>query len=128
MDCASCHVVPAAIVAPAHLDGIVQVAFAGHAVDRGASPVWDGHACSSVACHGAALVDPPAVAPVWSDPTGRASACGACHGIPPTQHSPSTSCDRSTCHGSEVSRSWQGILGITPSGKALHIDGMIEVQ
>jgi predicted CxxxxCH...CXXCH cytochrome family protein len=125
--CAECHVVPAAVGAPGHLDGIVGVTFAGPAsTARRATPSWDGQRCSTVACHGAKLVDAPSVIPAWRDGTGVASACGACHGIPPTQHTPSTSCGRSTCHGTEVTRDATGALSITPGGTSVHIDGTID--
>ena len=127
IDCASCHVVPNAIHDPGHLDGTVRVAFSGRALDRGAAPSWDGRSCSSVACHGAGLRDPVA-APVWTDTSGAARACGACHGIPPTQHTASVACGRSECHGSEVAGNAQGIPFITPSGKALHVDGIVELR
>ncbi len=123
--CTTCHAVPPAVVSAGHLDGIVQVALTGHALDRGASPTWNGQTCAEVACHGAKLVDPPSVIPSWTDASGAARACGACHGIPPTQHTASTSCDRSTCHGTEVDRSLTG-LAISETGKAIHIDGVIE--
>jgi predicted CxxxxCH...CXXCH cytochrome family protein len=123
--CASCHPVPTSITEPFHLDGIVHVTFTGLAVARGSSPVWNGTSCTAVACHGANLADPAAV-PVWTDPSGNAAKCGACHGIPPSQHTASTSCNRSVCHGPEVAISAQGVPSITASGETLHIDGVIE--
>jgi predicted CxxxxCH...CXXCH cytochrome family protein len=124
--CAECHVVPASLHAPGHLDGVVDVALTGAATARGARPSWDGQRCSAVACHGARLVDAPAVVPVWRDGSGAAAACGACHGIPPSQHTPSTSCGRSTCHGAEVTPDATGALSITPEGRILHVDGTID--
>jgi predicted CxxxxCH...CXXCH cytochrome family protein len=124
--CASCHIVPAALLSPGHLDGIVEVAFTGLALSRGASPVWNGASCAQVACHGAVLPDVPAVTPVWTDVSGAALACTACHGFPPSQHTTSTSCNRSDCHGAEVSLDVTGAASISPSGLALHIDGIIE--
>jgi predicted CxxxxCH...CXXCH cytochrome family protein len=80
-----------------------------------------------VACHGSGLPETPAVVPQWADTSGAAKACGACHGAPPeTDHTTSASCDRSTCHGSEVTRDARGVLGISTAGKSLHIDGLIE--
>ncbi len=125
MPCSSCHPVPSSITDPTHLDGIVEVTFTGLAVARGASPVWNGTSCTSVACHGANLADPAGV-PVWADPSGAAAACGACHGIPPAQHTTSMSCNLSVCHGSEVAISAQGVPSISASGETLHIDGIIE--
>ncbi len=126
VECASCHVVPTSIHSPGHLDGVVQVKLSGRAVDRGVSPSWNGQSCASVACHGAGLVNTPAVVPTWTDPSGAAAACGSCHGIPPEQHTASTSCNRSTCHGAEVSISPLGVPSISAAGKSLHINGAID--
>jgi predicted CxxxxCH...CXXCH cytochrome family protein len=123
--CSSCHPVPTTVTDPVHLDGTVHVTFTGLATARGSNAAWDGARCTNVACHGANLADPPA-APVWNDSSGAQSKCGACHGVPPTQHTASTSCERSDCHGSEVGESAQGIPYITPAGKTLHVDGVIE--
>jgi predicted CxxxxCH...CXXCH cytochrome family protein len=123
--CASCHVVPATILDPVHLDGTVHVTFSGLARARDAVPAWSGVTCTNVACHGANLADPAAV-PAWADTSGAQATCGACHGIPPTEHTTSTSCDRSDCHGSEVTREADGAPLISSSGKALHVDGIVE--
>ena len=117
--------VPATILDPVHLDGTVHVTFSGLATARGAVPTWNGAACTNVACHGANLADPAAV-PVWDDPSGAQARCGACHGIPPTEHTTSASCNRSDCHGGEVTLEASGAPLISASGKALHIDGVIE--
>jgi predicted CxxxxCH...CXXCH cytochrome family protein len=126
--CASCHPVPSAIEDSTHLDGVVHVQFSGLAAARGANPAWNGTQCSSVACHGAQLVDPPAVVPAWADPSGAADRCGACHGIPPSQHTTSKSCGDANCHAGEVALDAAGVPSITPSGLALHINGVIDVQ
>jgi predicted CxxxxCH...CXXCH cytochrome family protein len=125
LDCSNCHVVPATVLAPGHLDGAATVTFSGLATARGANPTWDGERCTNVACHGANLADPAAV-PAWDDTSGAQSNCGACHGIPPSQHTPSLSCNRSDCHGSEVTLEANGTPLISTSGKALHVDGIIE--
>lgn len=123
--CSNCHVVPATIIDPAHLDGTVHVAFTGLATARGALPIWSGGQCSNVACHGADLAD-PAASPVWNDVSGAPARCGACHGIPPSDHTASASCDRSDCHGTEVMLDANGAPHISANGRAMHIDGMIE--
>ncbi len=123
--CTSCHVVPATILDPVHLDGTVHVTFSGLATARGASPVWNGTSCTNVACHGANLADPAAV-PLWSDTSGAQAKCGACHGIPPSEHTQSASCNRSDCHGSEVTLGANGAPLISAVGKLLHVDGIIE--
>jgi predicted CxxxxCH...CXXCH cytochrome family protein len=126
LSCTSCHPVPSRIVDPVHLDGVVHVSFSGLALARGSSPAWDGATCTGVACHGGNLPNPPAVVPAWRDTTGVAASCGACHGVPPLQHTPSTECNRSDCHGAEVGIGEKGVLSITPGGKALHVDGVVE--
>jgi predicted CxxxxCH...CXXCH cytochrome family protein len=127
--CDACHVVPAAIAAAGHLDGKVTVTFSGAARARASRPTWNGTSCSSVACHGAKLGSGPAPTsdPVWNDTSGSASACGACHGIPPPeQHTPATSCDRSTCHGAVVTRATNGMPQIDPSRRSFHVDGVLD--
>jgi predicted CxxxxCH...CXXCH cytochrome family protein len=121
--CNTCHVVPKDVHDPGHFDGKVLVTFSGHAVDRGATPIWNGTACTTVACHGAGIRT-PRVVPAWTDTSGAASACDACHGAPPTQHTPSAACDRSGCHGTEIIRAGSS-LAISESGKAFHVDGVI---
>jgi predicted CxxxxCH...CXXCH cytochrome family protein len=123
--CDTCHIVPSNALDPSHLDNPVNVTFSGLATARGAQPVWDGTRCTNVACHGANLSD-PAATPQWTDASGQPSRCGACHGIPPSDHTPSTDCNRSDCHGSEVSLDVEGAPSITPGGLALHVDGIIE--
>lgn len=123
--CSSCHVVPAEVLDPVHLDGTVHVAFSGLATARGAVPSWNGTQCTNVACHGANLTDPAAI-PTWGDTSSAQSKCGACHGVPPSQHTPSASCERSDCHGREVTLSASGAPLISAGGEALHVDGIIE--
>jgi predicted CxxxxCH...CXXCH cytochrome family protein len=127
ISCVTCH--PATTSARRegkHMDGVVEVTFSGIADARGARPEWDGRACTSVACHGASLTDAPAVTPVWRDTSGAASRCGACHGVPPTQHTPSRECSRVECHGAEVGEDASGAPAITQAGRMLHVDGAID--
>jgi predicted CxxxxCH...CXXCH cytochrome family protein len=125
--CSDCHVVPRAAPEHGHLDGVAQVIFSGRAVDRGARARWDGRSCQDVACHGAELVDRAPVVPVWTDASGAARACEACHQLPPTGHTASGACDRAECHGSEIVRAGS-VLTISESGKRIHINGAIEVR
>ena len=123
--CSNCHVVPAAILDPGHLDGTVHVTFSGLATARGAQPDLERQPVHERRlpwsqprrpCRGAGV----------DGPSGAQAKCGACHGIPPSQHTPSTSCDRSDCHGSEVMLDGNGDPLISASGKTLHVDGIIE--
>lgn len=124
--CSDCHIVPATVLSPGHLDGVVHVDFSGRATERGAMPVWNGTSCTNTACHGANLPAAPAVTPVWTDPSGAAAACGACHGIPPTaEHTTATDCSQSYCHGTEVTITSAGLPLISTVGLTLHINGII---
>jgi predicted CxxxxCH...CXXCH cytochrome family protein len=123
--CTNCHVVPQTILDPTHLDGVVQVTFSGLATARGSSPSWDGTSCSAVACHGANLAD-PVTPPRWTDTSGAASKCGACHGIPPSQHTTSMSCGWSNCHGSEIVEATSGVPFVSDAGLSLHVNGVID--
>lgn len=127
VDCSDCHVVPQAIFAGGgHMDGIATVTFAGRAKSRGAVPLWDGTSCKDAACHGGALLNTPPVAPSWKggSPGGK---CGDCHGTPPPfQHTTSTQCERSECHGGEVERGVNLEPLISLTGRKLHIDGTLQ--
>jgi predicted CxxxxCH...CXXCH cytochrome family protein len=123
--CSTCHAVPTTLHDPGHMNGSVEVTLSGLATARNAKATWDGRSCNEVACHGALLSDAPAVTPVWADASGAARACGACHGIPPSQHTASTGCDRSTCHGTEIDRTLTNVA-ISAEGKALHVNGVID--
>lgn len=67
--CAACHLVPAALDAPGHIDSAPPAeVVAGVGWDRGTQT------CGTAWCHGAAR-------PAWTS-IGQVS-CGSCHGIPP---------------------------------------------
>ena len=114
--CVTCHVVPATLMAPGHIDDAgpaeVTAAFA-----------WDrtSQTCGSAWCHGPAR-------PVW---TGTEPAfCGSCHGAPPATpaHQPSmplSSC--TTCHPRTVNGF--GAITITdgPNGPvSTHMNGVVD--
>lgn len=130
--CQTCHDVtatpPQDIHTWNHMDGKVQITFSGRAKERLANPSWDGVGCNGVACHGAKLSNPPAINPLWKDPSHLPSTCGTCHGIPPNFHAPSGNCDSTACHGSEITRDAQNHVQISQSGKTLHINGVINTH
>jgi predicted CxxxxCH...CXXCH cytochrome family protein len=127
--CEACHVRPEEVDDPGHLDDDLpgaEVTFGGVATARGATPVLDDLTCRSVACHGEGLIGEPERSLRWDDTSGAPGACGACHGLPPAPpHGPYDACQSMFCHGGEVTRSGDS-LGITPSGRAIHIDGVID--
>ncbi len=111
--CATCHLVPATIDAPGHID-------TGPPAEVIASIGWD-HDTQTCAgyCHGPAR-------PVWT--TQGEVFCGTCHGIPPTDapHTPAmtlTSC--ATCHPGTVD-AFGNILVI--NGVSEHLNGHVDLQ
>ncbi len=129
LGCETCHAVPQAVMFPGHLDGVVRVQLTGRAVFAGRPATFDAvnKGCRDVACHAGPLSD-AAAAPTWASSASRADdACGTCHRAPPAPpHIQQPACGGGLCHGAEVSQSALP-YGITPSGRSLHIDGVIEV-
>jgi predicted CxxxxCH...CXXCH cytochrome family protein len=134
IDCAECHTVPTGPPGPAgsgdtHGDGAATVVFGSLSRTDGASPRFNADlSCSTTYCHGSTLVGGTETAPKWTETGGAASACGACHGVPPadTTHTPlaaGTTC--SSCHagyGGQVGGA-PGAFAINPS---LHLNGTVD--
>jgi predicted CxxxxCH...CXXCH cytochrome family protein len=116
--CADCHVVPAEIGAPGHLDATpgAEVTFGAIA---GPAPAWDGEVCT-VACHGSVALGGAQTAPIWTRVDGTQSTCGSCHGSPPPPPHPADS-NCATCHPTMEEGS------LTFRDPARHIDGVIDV-
>jgi len=135
--CETCHVTPASLLAPGHVDPVAagadpvaSLTFGGLAVNGGPAPAWDRGAasCSSTYCHGATLPGGAIRDPVW---TGAGQVfCGSCHGVPPpTPHVPVDtsrgfgSCN--PCHGHTV----DGAGRIIPSAEGgTHLNGLLEAS
>jgi predicted CxxxxCH...CXXCH cytochrome family protein len=105
--CTSCHVRPANVSDPGHLDGdgIAEVTVEG---------TWDRNdaSCSNTYCHGATLSGGSDKTPIWTMIDGTQSQCGSCHGAPPpAPHTSSMQCDG--CHG--------------PVGPETHLDGKLDL-
>jgi predicted CxxxxCH...CXXCH cytochrome family protein len=123
--CASCHVVPSAFGAgtPHPRGGPPTVTLAGLAVTRETPATYAAGSCREVYCHGGGLEGTVAATPAWTDTSGTARKCGACHGTPPAApHVASPACD--LCHRDGV---------VTPSGAAiapawsvLHVNGVVD--
>jgi len=124
VSCDSCHPVPSTVTSPGHMNGAVEVSFTGRAIARGATPTWNGTACAGVACHGAGL--DTIATPVWKDASHASSTCGACHGIPPQNHTPASTCESAICHGTETAPTATGMQTITSFGRGLHVNGVID--
>lgn len=126
--CQECHRVPSAVLSQGHLDRgeatPADVTFGTRAQARDRVPQYRAGTCSEVACHGAGLPDGPS-AVRWSG--AAIDDCTSCHGLPPGgDHPASTSCATTLCHGDEVTAG--SPPAITASGRALHIDGLIEAK
>lgn len=123
--CASCHAVPANVVAAGHLDEtpVPEVRFNGLARADGAAPRWERATatCTGVYCHGATRPGGRDTTPVWTRVDGSQVTCGACHGTPPpAPHVASDDC--SLCHPRTVLPG--GAINL--AGNA-HINGQVEV-
>jgi len=110
--CATCHVVPAEVGSPGHIDspGPAQVV-AGLGWDR------TSETCATARCHGPAR-------PRWTS-TGEVS-CGSCHGIPPADasHTPDMPLTRcATCHPGTVD-AFGNILVV--GGTSEHINDVVD--
>ena len=128
--CDECHVTPATVDAPGHIDGVAQVVFrpGSLAVAGGASPVWSrGTArCSGGYCHGATLQGGSSTAPVWTRVGQGQASCGTCHGLPPptgkhAQHVDGLIFDCDACHAGYLA-------GVGEVNRALHVDGAYDVS
>ena len=78
--CSECHVIPAAVDSPGHVDeSPAELVFGTLATADGAAPSYDFATakCLNTYCHGGTLAGGRLTAPAWR--TG----CDACHGNPP---------------------------------------------
>ncbi|HEY6002086.1 MAG TPA: CxxxxCH/CxxCH domain-containing protein, partial [Anaeromyxobacter sp.] len=127
--CDECHVVPATVEAPGHVDkDRADVIFGGLATAGGAKPTWNGASCSATYCHGGTLAGGSNTSPQWTKVDGSQVACGTCHGVPPptgSGHPPVTgavpaAC--SPCHPGTVRP--DGTLDLA---RGQHIDGVLQL-
>jgi len=129
--CDECHVVPAEVDAPGHIDSDLpaEVFPAGAGVlarAGGASPAWDRDAgvCRNVYCHGDG-------APRWTAVGRGEAACGRCHGLPPAdgRHDPELGiADCTTCHSSVDDHGNILFTGDPGHEASLHLDGHVDLR
>ncbi len=115
VECSECHVVPAAVLAAGHVDGVTQVRFSGVAVANLAMPRYTGGTCAGTACHDVAhfTVQPgggTTTAPEWTRVDGGQVTCTSCHGQPPPPPHPVRT-DCGACH---------------PGVGATHVNGRVD--
>jgi predicted CxxxxCH...CXXCH cytochrome family protein len=117
--CSDCHVVPATVGAPGHIDGdnLAEVVFSARA--GGTASTWNGTTCS-VGCHGNPAWGGSSPTPTWTRVDGSQSTCGSCHGVPPPPpHPAGANC--AACHPTMEENS----LNFRDPSK--HINGVVDV-
>lgn len=133
--CSECHVVPATVEAPGHVDKDVAdlawgpVANAGNVSPtppNGPAPATGTLTCTNW-CHGGGFApnDGSLHDPSWTVVDGSQVGCGTCHGIPPPPPHPvvpATATVCATCHPDTIDAS--GRIDVA-GGK--HIDGNVDV-
>jgi predicted CxxxxCH...CXXCH cytochrome family protein len=117
--CADCHLVPAEVSSPGHIDDADQKAELTFSALAGANAAWSGTTCTT-GCHGIATWGGTAIQPLWTRVDGTQSACGSCHGAPPPPpHPAGANC--ASCHPSMEDNS------LAFRDPALHINGVVDV-
>lgn len=140
--CSECHVVPATLNAPGHIDSTppAEVFPPGAGMlarARGADAGYDvGTASCTTYCHGAGgtIAGDPAASnqrPVWTGGTNQAG-CGTCHGVPPRTAAHAgvtgglTQCVQ--CHPDTVTAGGAILFGADGGMTSAHIDGVVQVR
>lgn len=120
--CADCHVVPATVNAPGHLDPApAELVWSALSSVGGVTPSWDGGACLTY-CHGPTLPGGRLTRPAWTTYDSAQSYCGDCHGVPPpAPHPQNVGRDCSRCHPIAAPG-----LGFTEPQR--HIDGVLDLS
>ncbi len=126
VQCGECHLVPSAVSSAGHIDTPTpaEVTFGDLATTGGLNPMWDTTTatCSGVYCHGASRTGGTDTTPIWTKVDGTQSACGSCHGQPPStppHNANTTQCV--DCHDTVVDAN-KNIIN-----KQLHINGVVDV-
>lgn len=118
--CVDCHMVPADMESPRHMDGDgkAEVTFSKVA---GMSSTYDSMAATCATwCHGSASFGGVNPTPRWTKVDGSQASCGSCHGAPPAApHPQDANC--ASCHPT-----------MNPGSKTFldpnrHIDGTVDV-
>jgi hypothetical protein len=111
VDCATCHPVPASVTTPGHLD---QAPTAVSLPQGGAYDPATGSCV--VSCHWNKTPGP-----VWTDESGDARACDACHGFPPVLMR------NGTLH-TAAQPVLSACLACHPVSPETHVDGIVELN
>jgi predicted CxxxxCH...CXXCH cytochrome family protein len=126
MKCESCHLIPAEVDSPGHIDdgnSQAELTFSALASTGGLSPeLQENNTCNNVYCHGATLTGGTLNNPMWTQVDGSQKECGTCHGAPPpAPHPPSALDNCGSCHPTMQAGT---TTFLDPSR---HIDGVVDV-
>ncbi len=144
MGCEACHLVPATVTSPGHIDSpppadvfVSKPADGGLAWVGGAQPAYASATatCTNVACHGAGLLAQDSAswltrAPVWNGPSSQVS-CGTCHSLPPIdarpEHDGGTVLGCTACHGRSIDAAGRLVFHTDDAGVRTteHLDGLV---
>jgi predicted CxxxxCH...CXXCH cytochrome family protein len=124
LDCSECHVKPAQVNWPGHVDSDrpAEITWGELSKTDGLSPQWNGTNCNNVYCHGKSLTGGNNNNPVWT--SDQDLTCDACHGLAPNtgghnKHTADYRIECSTCHDGYVNNS---------VNKQVHVNGNRDVQ
>jgi predicted CxxxxCH...CXXCH cytochrome family protein len=126
VSCDQCHVVPAGILDPGHLDSPDKIiTFGSQATENGAQPAWNLAAaqCTNVYCHGATIGDGTNPSPVFTGGDAQV-VCGSCHGLPPAASTGHPNVGASACG---KCHSDAAPTGVAISDPTRHVDGNVDV-
>jgi len=124
--CADCHVVPASVDAPGHMDSDypAEVTFTGISRAFEAEPWFDFESgrCRDTFCHGGSFVGHRpsgglVTEPRWTSTESATTACDGCHGMPPPEPHPVTESCSDCHHNIDADRNF-----LRPD---LHVDGKV---
>ncbi len=119
VDCADCHLVPAALSSPGHVDTALpaELKFSSLA----GSPTWNGTTCTNSYCHGSTLGGGNMKTPTWTVVDGTQAMCTSCHGNPPPAPHPQFG-DCGQCHPNVAVGS-----PTTFTFAMRHVDGIVDL-
>ncbi|MCA9552844.1 MAG: hypothetical protein KC933_22610 [Myxococcales bacterium] len=118
-ECADCHLVPAAVDDPGHVDPApADLTWGPVPGAGGVAPSYVNGTCE-VYCHGVSLNGGTNVNPSWTAAGQQTVVCGSCHGVPPPPPHPELqTLECGGCHP---------FSGLFPIDAARHVDGVLDV-
>ncbi|MGK9477744.1 cytochrome c3 family protein [Melioribacter sp. OK-6-Me] len=139
--CTECHIIPSYFEAPGHIDNTqhAEVLFGAFSSSGPSNPSYDfvNNTCRNTYCHGnfefkkenseyqfiytADKITGNNFSPKWNQVDGSQSACGTCHGLPPTGHESYEIRACGICHEGIVDK-YGNIID-----KSKHINGRIDL-